>query len=124
MTKGPPNAIGSRKGWPAKSRKRPAMPRAVMVSSDDPGSSDRVNQPSWLASKRSPGGPDLDRAFEDVDKGIVGRCKRVPKRTTVFDPHLEHRNRKMVECGRNHIAVGSGKDPDLNSILAPDRQGG
>src|SRR5579863_2593310 len=39
-------------GRPAKSRKRPAVPRAVMVSSDDPGSSDRVNQPSWLASKR------------------------------------------------------------------------
>ena len=72
---GASNAIGSRKGWPAKSRKRPAVPRAVMVSSDDPGSSDRVNQPSWLRLQKVTGGPDLDRAFEDVDKGIVGRCK-------------------------------------------------
>jgi len=38
-------------------QKRPAVPRAVMVSSDDPGSSDRVNQPSWLASKWPPAGP-------------------------------------------------------------------
>jgi hypothetical protein len=63
----------------------------------------RSRQPAKLAGlQKVTGGPDLDRAFEDVDKGIIGRCKRVPKRTTVFDPHLEHRNRKTVECGRDH----------------------
>ena len=43
----------------------------------------RSRQPAKLAGlQKVTGGPDLDRAFEDVDKGIVGRCKRVPKRTT------------------------------------------
>lgn len=46
-----------RNGRGSRRRPPPAVPRAAKVSSDDPGFSDRVSQPSWLASKRSSAGP-------------------------------------------------------------------